>query len=225
MDLSSKVYYLVPFLALTACSSTPQISPKQIGEHIKSGKTTVLPIEKPIQLSEKTKSQLVSNAIISSVLGTALGGGHGEAAKILAETTGQALPESYKIASGSGADLALAKKLSEYFSYLPGNNSAPAKNYVLTVKAKKWELGYVSLLSSQEYDLTHHFQILLDEKEGNNLKNVADIYCGNVSGNNKNTRMSHEAWAAENYKALNMEAEKVVGECYQRTLTALGLSG
>lgn len=94
----------------------------------------------------------------------------------------------------------------------------------MTVKAHKWELGYVSLLSGQDYDLAYHFQIRLDEKEGNNMKNIADIYCGNRPGHGENTRMSHEAWITENYKALNQEAEKIVGRCYQETLAALGLA-
>lgn len=211
-------------LGLTACATTPRPTPAQIGQSLQSGRVVVSPIASPIRLLEKTKAQAIGNVVAASMLGSALGGGNLEASKVFAETAGQALPDSYRIAAGAGADLALAKRFSDYFSARNPNSGTADGHYLLTVKAEKWELGYVSFLASQDYALSYLLRVRVEESRGGKRSRIAAYDCHNLGrAAEQTTKLPHEAWQAENYKALNEEAEKIVGECYQQGLRELGL--
>lgn len=215
----NKLTPLLSPLLLAACASQPKPTPVQIGEMLKTARVTVAPIERPVRLSERTKAQAVGGVVVASVLGTALGGGSVEASRVFAETTGQMLPASYRIDHGTGADLALAKKFSERFAAAP---ETPARQYVLSVSAQKWELGYLSFLTSQDYVLSYQFTVRLSENRDGKLINVAESTCGNLALSHKAPAMPLETWQADGYKALNLEAERVVEQCYQSGLMALG---
>lgn len=80
----------------------------------------VSPISKPAQLAERTKAQAIGNFVVSSVAGS-VAGSAGDARKMqqlqsnmnIGQTFGRelskALPDSYGVSAGKGADLALAK--------------------------------------------------------------------------------------------------------------------
>lgn len=142
-----------------------------------------------------------------------------EASRVFAETTGQMLPDSYRIDNGTGAGLALAKKFAERFAAAP---ESPARQYVLSVSARKWELGYVSFLASQDYALSYQFTVRLAENQNGKLVDVAESTCGNLALSHKAPTMPLEAWQADGYKALNLEAERIVEQCYRSELMALG---
>lgn len=210
---------LIVTVFLAGCAATPKPTPVQLGELLKTARVTVAPIERPIRLAERTKAQAVGGVVMASVLGTALGGGNVEASRVFAETTGQMLPASYRIENGAGADLALAKKFAERFAAAP---EAPARQYVLSVSAQKWELGYVSFMTSQDYALSYQFTLRLSENRNGKLVTVAEPSCGNLKRNNQPPHLPLEAWQADNYKALNAEAERIVEQCYQSGLMELG---
>lgn len=211
-------------LGLTACATTPRPTPAQIGQTLLSGRVVVSPIPTPIRLSEKTKAQAIGNVVATSMLGSALGGGHVEASKVFAETAAHALPDSYRIAAGAGADLALAKRFSDYFSAGSPGSGMSDGHYLLTVKAEKWELGYVSFLASQDYALSYLLRVRVEEIRGGKRSRIAQYDCHNLGRESEQaTKLPYETWRAGGYKALDEEAEKIVGECYQQGLRELGL--
>ncbi len=223
MNSTRSIFAVALLIGLTACASTPKLTPKQIGESLKSSKVTVAPITNPIRLSEKTKGQAVGGFVTASVAGTVLGGGSMEASKTFAQTTGQMYGDSVKVVSGAGVDLALAKKFADHFNHFPAPAEVAPHNYVLTVQANMWQLGYVSFLTSQDYALTYQFRLRLDENIDGKLNQIATIDCGDVNQYDNSRQMPYQTWVADKYKELDAEAEKIVTQCYQNGLKNLGL--
>ncbi len=223
MNPTRSIFAVALLIGLTACASAPTLTPKQIGESLKAGKITVAPITTPIRLTEKTKGQVVGNFVVASVAGTVLGGGNLEASKTFDQTTGQLYGDIAKIESGSGVELALAKKFSDHFNSLPASADTTPRNYVLSVQANMWQLGYVSLLTSKDYALTYQFSIQLVENVGGKYSQIAVVDCGDVNQYDSSRLMPYENWVADGYKVLDTEAEKIVTQCYQNGLKSLGL--
>ena len=214
---------------LTACATKPVISDAQLKEKLMKSNVRVMPIETPARLTERTKSQAVGNFLISSVVGS-VAGSTGNAANMqqmqanmeisrrFSENLSRTLPQNYTVESGRGVDLALAKKISDYFD---ASNAAPQKSQELyiSISASLWELGYASFLASQDYNLSYDLNLNVQEKLNDQLNPVTAISCSGVAKD----AMPLEEWQAEDYKKVNAAADTIVNECFVQFMTAMGL--
>ncbi|GGI53698.1 hypothetical protein GCM10011430_08720 [Oxalicibacterium solurbis] len=189
----------------------------------------VAPIETPARLTERTKSQAVGNFLISSVVGSVAGstGNAGnmqqmqanmEISRAFSENLSRTLPQNYAVESGRGVDLALAKKMSDYFDASTGALPKTQELYI-SVSAPLWELGYTSFLTSEDYNLSYGLNLNVQEKLNDQLNPVTAISCSGVA---KET-MPLEAWQADDYKNVNVAAEAIVNKCFTQFMTAMGL--
>ncbi len=99
---------------------TPLTSKDALKDSILNSHIVVAPIAKPAQLAERTKAQEIGNFVVSSVA-VSVAGSAGDARNMqqlqnnmnIGQTFGRelskALPDSYAVGAGKGADLALAK--------------------------------------------------------------------------------------------------------------------
>jgi len=217
-------------LTATACSTTPLTSKDALKDTILNSHIVVAPIAKPAQLAERTKAQAIGNFVVSSVAGS-VAGSAGDARNMqqlqnnmnIGQTFGRelskALPDSYAVSAGKGADLALARKLSDYFDNRSPASASAGRELTIAVNTPLWELGYVSFLTSQDYALNYHLQVtLLEQKEGKRQA-IKTVSCGSTA----KEKMPLENWKAENYKAVDASAAVIVNECFGRFLAETGL--
>ena len=231
MKTKTQQFILLALLAFTAtaCSTTPVTSPDALRNAVLNSNVVVAPITKPAQLAERTKAQAIGKFVVSSVAGS-LAGSAGDASNFqqfqnnmeigqaFGRELSKALPDSYAVSAGTGADLALAKKLSDYFDNRP---SAPAgRELTIAVNTPLWELGYVSFLASQDYALNYHLQVILLEQKEGKQQAIKTVSCGSTA----TEKMPLEAWKAENYKAVDASAEIIVNDCFGRFLAEIGLN-
>lgn len=217
-------------LTTTACSTTPSISKDALKDSILNSRIVVAPISKPAQLAERTKAQAIGNFVVSSVAGS-VAGSAGDARNMqqlqsnmnIGQTFGRelskALPDSYAVAAGKGADLALAKKLSDYFDQRAVTSST-GRELGIAVNTTLWELGYVSFLTSQDYALNYQMQVILLEQKDGKQQTIKTVSCGSAA----KEKMPLEQWKAQNYKAVDASAETIVNECFGRFLAEVGLN-
>ncbi|WP_036302625.1 hypothetical protein [Methylotenera sp. L2L1] len=218
-------------VAISACSTTP-VTPKNVlRDAVLNSHVAVTPIAKPAELSERTKAQAVGNFVVASVVSSAVGSSAGavnaqqmqanmQIMQSFNQNLQQALPDSYVVAAGKGADLALAKKLSNYLTTKAQPSTPNNRELSIAVNTPLWELGYVSFLTSQDYALNYHLQVsVLEQKEGK-LHALKTVSCANSAKN----KMPLEQWKAENYKAVDINAEVIVNECFNRFLAETGLN-
>lgn len=217
-------------IAMTACSTTP-VTPKNVlREAILNSDVAVAPITKPVQLSERTKAQAISNFVVSSVAGSLLAStgdasnlqqlqNNAEIGRAFSGELSKALPDSYNVSAGKGADLALAKKLSDYLGNLTPSSAPSNRELSIAVNAPLWELGYVSFLTSQDYALNYSLQVILSEQKEGKQQAIKTVICGSSA----KEKMPIEKWKAENYKAVDASAEIIVNECFSQFLAEIGL--
>lgn len=196
-------------LAMTACSTTPTTPKSALREAILNSNVVVAPIAKPAQLSEKTKAQAIGNFVVASVVSSAVGSGAGavnaqemqanmQIMQSFNQNLQQTLPNTYVVSAGKGADLALAKKLSDYLGSKVQTTTPSNRTLSIAVNTPLWELGYISFLTSQDYALNYNLQmILLEQKEGKQQA-IKTVSCGSSA----KEKMPLEKWKAENYKAV-----------------------
>jgi len=204
---------------------TPLTSKDALKDSILNSHIVVAPIAKPAQLAERTKAQAIGNFVVSSVA-VSVAGSAGEQLQNnmnIGQTFGRelskALPDSYAVGAGKGADLALAKKLSDYFDNRSPASASAGRELTIAVNTPLWELGYVSFLTSQDYALNYHLQVtLLEQKEGKRQA-IKTVSCGSAA----KEKMPLENWKAENYKAVDASAAIIVDECFGRFLAEIGL--
>lgn len=217
-------------LSLSACSTNPVTPQHVIKDALTNHVVNVEPITKPAQLSERTKAQAVGNFVVSSVVGSvaASSGNPGSVSAMNANMKigqqfghelSRTLPDSYTIGSGAGADLALAKKLSDYFSEQPGATTQSSRDLKISVSTTLWELGYVSFLTSQDYALNYAMQVTLLEQQESKWHILKSVGCGKASAE----KMPLEKWQAENYKAVDASAQLIVNNCFNKFLAETGL--
>lgn len=217
-------------LAMTACSTTPATPKSALREAVLNSHVAVAPIANPAQLSEKTKAQAVGNFVVASVVSSAVGSGAGavnaqqmqanmQIMQSFNQNLQQALPNSYVVSAGKGADLALAKKLSDYLGSKAQSTTPNNRALSLAVNTPLWELGYVSFLTSQDYALNYNLQVsVLEQKEGK-LQTLKTVSCASSA----KEKMPLEKWKAENYKAVDANAEIIVNTCFRQFLAETGL--
>lgn len=217
-------------LAVTACSTAP-ITPKSaLREAILNGDVSVAHVTKPAQLSERTKTQAIANLVVSNVVGNVAGNaGDAQSLQQLQENMklGQtlsmelqkALPDNYSVSAGKGADLALAKKLSDYLGKLAPSSAPNKRELSIAVNTSLWELGYVSFLTSQDYALNYNLQMTVSEQNEDKQQTLTTINCTNSA----KEKMPLEKWRAENYKAVDTSAEIIVNTCFSQFLAETGL--
>lgn len=216
--------------AITACSTTPATPKSALREAILNSNVVVAPIAKPAQLSEKTKAQAIGNFVVASVVSSAVGSSAGavnaqemqanmQIMQSFNQNLQQALPNTYVVSAGKGADLALAKKLSDYLGSKVQTTTPSNRTLSIAVNTPLWELGYISFLTSQDYALNYNLQmILLEQKEGKQQA-IKTVSCGSSA----KEKMPLEQWKAENYKAVDASAEIIVNECFSKFLAETGL--
>lgn len=214
---------------LTACATQPVVSEVRLKERLAKSNVRVTPIGTPVQLTERTKSQAVGNFVLASVVSSVAGSGGNagnmqqlqanmQITQAFGQQLNQALPDNYAVDAGKGVDLALAKKISDYFSAAAPADDKTQELYI-SVSASRWELGYTSFLTSQDYDLSYGLHLGIQEKLGDQLQPVTTISCAGVAKD----KMPLEAWQADNYKNVNTAAEFIVNECYKQFMTSLGI--
>lgn len=218
-------------LTTTACSTTPSISKDALKDSILNSRIVVAPISKPAQLAERTKAQAIGNFVVSSVAGS-VAGSAGDARNMqqlqsnmnIGQTFGRelskALPDSYGVSAGKGADLALAKKLYDYFESRALVSAPSARELTIAVNTPLWELAYVSFLTSQDYALNYQMQVILLEQTEGKQHALKTVGCGGAA----KEKMPLEQWKAENYKAVDASAASIVNACFGRFLAEVGLN-
>lgn len=224
---------LVSSLLLSACATTTTTtkSPAELRDMILQANVIVLPIEKPTLLAERTKAQAVGNMIVSSVAGSvAASSGSGanpqqfqnnmEIGRTFGNELSKSLPTSYSVGSGKGADLALARKLSEFLVKNAQSHGAVDRKLSISVIAPLWELGYISLLTSQDYALNYNLQVQVLEKLDGKTSTLKTVSCS-ASAKEK---MPLDQWKSEDYAAVNTSAQTIVNICFNQFLTETGLN-
>lgn len=188
------------------------------------------PITKPAQLAERTKAQAIANIVVSNIVGNvAANAGDARSLQQLQENMklGQAftmelqksLPDNYKVGAGKGADLALAKKISNYLGSKVQATTPSNRALSIAVNTPLWELGYVSFLTSQDYALNYNLQVVLLEQKEGRQQAIKTVSCRSSA----KEKMPLERWQAENYKAVDASAEIIVNECFSRFIAETGL--
>ncbi|GAB7562011.1 hypothetical protein LG202_00500 [Methylobacillus methanolivorans] len=194
-------------ILLGACSTTPTVSSSQLRQKL-------------------TDSRVVVSSVAGSVLGS--GGNAGNMQQLqnnmqisqqFSQQLYQSLPQTYKVGSGHGADLALAKKVSDYFN--PENVSSTEKSQEIhiSISGSLWELGYISMLTSQDYALNYGMHFLIKEKQGDKFKVLAVMHC---AGSAKE-KMELDAWKANAYAKVNEAATTIVDKCFNDFIAFSGL--
>ena len=224
---------LVSCLLLSACATTTTMttSSAELRDMILHAKVIVLPNEKPTQLAERTKAQAVGNVIVSSVVGSvAASSGSGanpqqfqnnmEIGRTFSNELSKSLPTSYSVGSGNGADLALARKLSEFLVKNAQAHGTVNRELFISVIAPLWELGYISLLTSQDYALNYNLKVQVFEKLDGKTSTLKTVSCS-ASAKEK---MPLDQWKSEDYAAVNASAQAIVNTCFNQFLTETGLN-
>ncbi len=217
-------------LGLSACNSNPVKPHVEVKDALLNSTIKVAPIDNPIQLSERTKGQALGKFVASSVVGS-LTASAGDASSIEAmnasleigkqfsQAVHNNLPDSYAIDSGAGADLALAKKLSDYFAGRAPSTTPNDRVLTLVVSTSLWELGYVSFLTSDDYALNYGLKIALMEQQEDKWQLLKSVNCGKSPPE----KMPLEKWQAENYQAVDASAKLIVDACFSKFLVETSL--
>ena len=217
-------------LTSSACATAPNSSLHALKETVLSSHVTVAPIDKPAKLSQKTKAQAIGNFVVASVAGS-VAGSAGNAAnpqqfqnnfdigQAFGRELSKALPTSYQVGLGQGADLALAKKLSDYFSSKSSTTVTTDRELSIKVNAPLWELAYVSFLTSQDYALNYQLHVSVLEEKNGKLEMLKTTSCASST----KEKMPLEKWKAENYKYVDIHAQAIVDECFTQFLAEAGL--
>jgi len=219
------------FLSACATNTTITVTPAEIRNKIQHAHVTVLPIAQPAPLTEKTKAQAVGNFIFSSVISSVVGSSGSasnpqqfqanvDIATSFGNELSKALPTSYSVASGKGADLALAKKISDYFAKSDPSSNPADQKLSIAVGAPLWELGYTSFLGSEDYALNYHIQVSVLEKSKDSTTPLKSVSCAAAAPE----KMPLEQWQSNDYAALNASAQTIVDSCFKRFLTETGLA-
>jgi hypothetical protein len=194
--------------SMTACSTTPATPKSALKEAILNSNVVVAPIANPAQLAERTKAQAIGNFVVASVVSSAVGSSadavnaqemqaNMQIMQSFNQNLQQALPSSYVVSAGKGADLALAKKISDYLG---------SKVQSITP-------------NSQDYALNYNLRMtLLEQKEGKQQA-IKTVSCGSSAIE----KMPLDQWKAENYKAVDASAEIIVNKCFNQFLAETGL--
>jgi len=216
--------------AIAACSTTPVTPKNALREAILNSNVVVAPIAKPAQLAERTKAQAIGNFVVASVVSSAAGSGAGsvnaqemqanmQIMQSFNQNLQQALPNSYVVSAGKGADLALAKKISDYLGSKVQSTTPSNRALTIAVNTPLWELGYVSFLTSQDYALNYNLQVILLEQKDGKQKAIKTVSCSSSA----KEKMPLEQWKAENYKAVDASAEIIVNQCFSQFLAETSL--
>ncbi len=220
-------------LLLSACATNTTLTatPAELRNKIQHAHVTVLPITQPAQLTERTKAQAVGNFVFASVVSSVVGSSGSasnpqqfQANVDIATTFGnelsKALPTSYSVASGKGADLALAKTISDYLAKSDPSSSPIDQDLSIAVSAPLWELGYVSFLGSEDYALNYQLQVSVLEKSHGQTNPLKTVSCVASAPE----KMPLDQWQSNDYAALNASAQTIVDSCFKRFLTETGLA-
>lgn len=233
----SRILVALCLVSLSACSTNPPLLGSELSDKIRNNIVIVNKIDKPAMLAERTKAQAVGKFVVATVVSSVAASGNVnskpgdfqsfqkaanqqmEFGQLLNKQLTQSLPDSYKVASGIGTDLAIAKKLSDYYTTLakPDANAQP-KELRVSVNTQLWELGYISFLTSQNYALNYNFSVSLIENVDGKDKIISGTSCQGKS----DKEMTLEAWKAENYQKVNVEAEMIADKCHKQFIALLG---
>lgn len=222
---------LMSLFVLMACSTVgrqPQMTAAEISTKLRSSRVNVQPVSKPIMLTERTKAQATGNFLLSSLVSSAMGSAgnasnphafqaNTEIARTFGQQMQQALPEGAAVASGQGADIALAGHLAEYFAGMQANEFDD--EVFVQVRARKWELAYKSFLGSSDYALHYDFEVVVSEAQPAGIRVLKTASClGEFR-----RRMPLDDWRNEDYREVNVATEEIVESCFERILKQMEL--
>lgn len=219
-------------LVLSGCATTgtpvAELTPDELHERLEHGSVRVRPIAAPVKLVERTKGQAVGNFLLASVA-SSIASSEGSARTVsemqanaqIGQTFGQelnrALPTGVESESVGSMEAHLAKLLRERFSSAP--DSERGSPIELVVSASRWELGYESFLGSSDYALSYALGVALVEPSKDAPTTLKRVLCQGTAPE----KMPLDAWKADDHAALSKAAKTIAEQCYQTTLSALGL--
>ncbi len=232
--------FRIPVIALSAlfiasCNTMGkknELAADQLRAKLQASRVVVEPVANPVMLVERTKSKAIGNMVISSVVASAVGSsGHPstpqqfqnnvEIGQTLGQELNKALPTGSAVSSGNGVDLALASKLTGYFSdKSTGEVENSSEAITVSIKANLWELGYKSMLTSSDYALNYDLRLSVEEKVGDKTQPLKQIVCQGEAP----IKMPLEQWKAENYQKVDTAAQDVVDRCFELAMTEMGLN-
>ncbi len=232
-----RIFLMIGLGLLSACATNSHLAGSELNDKLRSSIIVVNPINQPAILAERTKAQAIAKFVVSTAVSSAAASGNintkpgdfqgfqkaaneqMEFGKQLNSLLTEHLPDTYKVSSGAGTDLAIAKKLSDYYANLPRpDSSINAKELHVSVNTMLWELGYTSFLTSQNYALSYSFRVDLIEHIDGKDKVITNTMCQGKS----EKEMTLETWKANNYQNVNSEAENIANECQKKILAFLG---
>lgn len=232
MKICTLMVSAITLCALSACTTVnkkTELGSSEISAKIQSSHITVEPIEAPVKLVERTKSKLIGNVLISSILSSAVASsGHPnpqqfqnqlEIGRTFGRELNKALPTGVTIDSGRGVDLALADKLLQHFNGKQGDTSGNKNEVLIQVRTNLWELGYESMLTSGDYGLNYHFSIVVKERQGDETRVLKTVACQGSA----EPKMPLEAWRADKYQEVDVAAHTIVASCFKLALAEMGI--
>lgn len=224
---------LLCVLVLTGCATTSaprvaELSNEELKERLQHSTIVVRPITRPAKLVERTKSQVVGNFLISSLVSSAMMSNSGartpsefQANTQIGQQFGQglnsALPTTRETDAGHGVDAFLVNRLSERF---PTPSSSPeAEAIELVVSMLQWELSYESFTGSDAYVLNSGVEVRAIDTGSSDHRTLRSHRC-----TEKFTEtMALDAWHADNDAAISRAADTLSEKCYRTALMALGI--
>ena len=219
-------------LALAGCATTSpriaELNPDELRARLQHSTISVRPVTAPVKLIERTKGQAVGNFLLASIVSSVASSGgaartasemqaNAQIGQTFGQQLNQALPTGVASEGESGVDVRLAKRLGEHFQPAPaGKQGAPIE---LVVSASRWELGYESFLASSDYTLSYALGVALVEQSTGTPKTLKHVSCqGQVP-----EKMPLDAWKADDHAVLSKVADSIAEQCFQKTLSGLGL--
>lgn len=237
-----RIIITVAIISLSGCATNKTLLGAALSDKIRSNYIVVNKIDKPAALAERTKAQAVAKFVVATAVSSIASSGNvntkpgdinafREAANVkmeigmaLNQQLNRSLPDTYKVSAGAGTDLAIAKKLSDYFAdhakkiALDEEARSKAKELHVVVNTGLWELGYISFLTSQNYALNYQFQASLVENIDGKDQVVTSTTCLGKS----EKEMPLETWKANDYEVVNQEANAIAEKCHQQFISLLG---
>lgn len=226
---------IISALLIASCNTMgkkQELAADQLRAKLQASRVVVEPVTNPVMLVERTKSKAIGNMLVSSMVASVAGSsGHAanpqqfqsnmQISQTLGQELNKALPTGSEVSRGNGVDLALASKLTGYFSAKSsGENEGSGKEITVSIRANLWELGYTSMLTSSDYALNYDLRLSVEEKVADKTQPLKQIVCRGEALD----KMPLEQWKAENYQKVDTAAQDVVDRCFGLAMTGMGLN-
>lgn len=237
-----RIILVLTLISISGCATNKTLLGSELSDKIRNNYIVVNKIDRPAALSERTKAQAVAKFVVATAVSSIASSGnvntkpgdinafretanaHMQIGNAFNQQLQRSLPDSYRVNAGTGTDLAIAKKLSDYFAdhakklELDQEARSKAKELHVVVNTGLWELGYISFLTSQNYALNYQFQASLVENVDGKDQVITSTTCLGKS----DKEMPLESWKANDYEVVNQEANLIADICHKKILALLG---